>query len=57
MTKAEMTEPQRILVVDDSRLVRMALVRNLKGQPFRLGHLAAIIEEALELIDSPERYR
>ena len=27
-----MTEPQRILVVDDSRLVRMALVRNLKGQ-------------------------
>ncbi len=27
-----MAELQRILVVDDSRLVRMALVRNLKGQ-------------------------
>jgi dihydropteroate synthase len=48
--------PQEILILGTHAQIS-SLVRNLKGQPFRLGHLAAIIEEALELIDSPERYR
>ncbi len=47
---------QEILILGTHAQIS-SLVRNLKGQPFRLGHLAAIIEEALELIDSPERYR
>lgn len=48
--------PQEILILGTYAQI-LSLVRNLKGQPFRLGHLAAIIEEALELIDRPERYR
>jgi dihydropteroate synthase len=48
--------PQEILILGTHAQIS-SLVRNLKGQPFRLGHLADIIEEALELIDSPERYR
>ncbi len=48
--------PQEILILGTHAQIS-SLVRNLKGQPFRLGHLAAIIEEALELIDRPERYR
>lgn len=48
--------PQEILILGTHAQIS-GLVRNLKGQPFRLGHLAAIIEESLELIESPERYR
>ena len=48
--------PQEILILGTQAQVS-GLVRNLKGQPFRLGHLATILEESLELIDSPERYR
>lgn len=48
--------PQEILILGTYAQIS-GLVRNLKGQPFRLGHLAAMIEESLELIDSPERYR
>jgi len=33
------------------------LVRNLASQPFRLSRLARLIDEALDAIDSPERYR
>lgn len=33
------------------------LVKNLKGQPFRLGQVAEAISEALERMESPDRYR
>ena len=48
--------PQEILILGTHAQIS-SLIRNLKRQPFRLNHLAAIIEESLELIDSPERYR
>ncbi len=48
--------PQEILILGTHAQIS-GLVRNLKGQPFRLSQLAAVIEESLELIDSPERYR
>jgi dihydropteroate synthase len=48
--------PQEILILGTHAQI-LSLVRNLKGQPFRLGQLAVMIEESLELIDSPERYR
>ena len=48
--------PQEILILGTYAQI-LSLVRNLKGQPFRLGQLAIMIEGALELIDSPERYR
>ena len=48
--------PQEILILGTHAQIS-SLIRNLKRQPFRLSHLAAIIEESLELIDSPERYR
>jgi len=48
--------PEEVLIFGTSNQIA-GLVRNLKGQPFRLSRLAARIEEANELIESPERYR
>lgn len=48
--------PQEILILGTYAQIS-SLVKNLKGQPFRLGQLAGIIEESLELLSSPERYR
>lgn len=33
------------------------LVRNLRGQPFRLAHIGAMIEKALGMMECPKRYR
>jgi len=33
------------------------LVKNLKGQPFRLSQVASAMQDALDRLDSPERYR
>lgn len=48
--------PEEVLILGTSHQIA-GLVKNLKGQPFRLSRLAARIEEAAALIDSPERYR
>ena len=48
--------PEEVLIFGTSHQIA-GLVKNLKGQPFRLPRLAARIEEATILIESPERYR
>ena len=48
--------PEEVLVFGTSHQIA-GLIKNLSGQPFRLPCLAARLEEATTLIDSPERYR
>ena len=48
--------PEEVLIFGTVHQIA-GLVRNLRGQPFRLSRLAERIEEAIALMDSPERYR
>ena len=48
--------PEEVIIMGSVHQIA-GLVRNLGSQPFRLSCLARMIEEALDLIDSPERYR
>jgi dihydropteroate synthase len=48
--------PEEVLIFGTTHQIA-GLVKNLSGQPFRLSRLAARIEEANAMIDSPERYR
>jgi len=48
--------PEEVLIFGTTHQIA-GLVKNLGGQPFRLSHLAARIEEATAMIDRPERYR
>ena len=48
--------PEEVLIFGTSHQIA-GLVKNLLGQPFRLPRLAAKIDEATTLIESPERYR
>ncbi len=48
--------PEEVLIFGTTHQIA-GLVKNLSGQPFRLSRLAARIEEANAMIESPERYR
>jgi len=48
--------PEEVLIFGTSHQIA-GLVKNLSGQPFRLARLAARIDEATTMIESPERYR
>jgi len=48
--------PEEVLIFGTSHQIA-GLVKNLSGQPFRLARLAARIDEATTIIESPERYR
>ena len=48
--------PQEVLILGTVHQI-YGLVKNLRGQPFRLSRLAVLIEAALRLGDSAERYR
>ena len=48
--------PEEVLIFGTSHQIA-GLVKNLSGQPFRLSRLAARIDEATTMIESPERYR
>ena len=48
--------PEEVLIFGTVAQIS-GLVKNLKGQPFRLSRVAGIIDEAIESIDSLERYR
>ena len=48
--------PEEVLIFGTVAQIS-GLVKNLKGQPFRLSRVAGIIDEALESIDNLERYR
>ncbi len=48
--------PEEVIIMGSLHQIA-GLVRNLATQPFRLSHLARLIDEALDGIDSPERYR
>ena len=48
--------PQEVLIIGTVSQIT-SLVKNLKGQPFRLAEVAGCIDDALRQIDSPERYR
>ena len=48
--------PEEVLILGTVHQIS-GLVKNLRGQPFRLSRLAVLIEAALGLGDSPERYR
>jgi dihydropteroate synthase len=48
--------PEEVLIFGTSNQIA-GLVKNLSGQPFRLMRLAARIDEATKMIESPERYR
>ncbi|MCX6677619.1 MAG: dihydropteroate synthase [Methanothrix sp.] len=48
--------PEEVLIFGTSNQIA-GLVKNLSGQPFRLMRLAARIDEAIKMIESPERYR
>jgi dihydropteroate synthase len=47
--------PEEVLIFGTSNQIA-GLVKNLSGQPFRLMRLAARIDEATKMIESPERY-
>ena len=49
-------QPEEVLIFGTIAQIS-GLVRNLKGQPFRLSRLARCIDEAMESIESLERYR
>lgn len=48
--------PEEVLIFGTTYQIA-GLVKNLSGQPFRLSHLAKRIDEAIAMIESPERYR
>ena len=48
--------PEEVIIMGSVHQIA-GLVRNLASQPFRLSRLARLIDEALDRIDSPERYR
>lgn len=48
--------PEEVLIFGTTHQIA-GLVKNLSGQPFRLSRLAARIEEAITMIESPERCR
>ncbi len=48
--------PEEVLIFGTTHQIA-GLAKNLSGQPFRLSRLAARIEEATSMIESPERYR
>ena len=48
--------PEEVLIFGTSHQIA-GLVKNLSGQPFRLSRLAARIDEATTMIESPERFR
>jgi dihydropteroate synthase len=48
--------PEEVLIFGTTHQIA-GLVKNLLGQPFRLSRLAARIDEATKMIESPERYR
>ena len=48
--------PEEVIIMGSLHQIA-GLVRNLASQPFRLSRLARLIDEALDRIDSPERYR
>ncbi|OYV11421.1 MAG: dihydropteroate synthase [Methanosaeta sp. ASM2] len=48
--------PEEVIIMRSVHQIA-GLVRNLASQPFRLSRLARLIDEALDRIDSPERYR
>jgi len=48
-------KPEEVLIFGTSNQIA-GLVKNLSGQPFRLMRLAARIDEATKMIESPERY-
>jgi dihydropteroate synthase len=48
--------PEEVIIMGSVHQIA-GLARNLGSQPFRLSRLAGMIEETMDLIDSPERYR
>ena len=48
--------PEEVLIFGTVSQIA-GLVKNLKGQPFRLPQVASAIKDALDELDSPERYR
>ncbi len=48
--------PEEVLIFGTAHQIA-GLVKNLSSQPFRLSRLAARIDEATKMIESPERYR
>ena len=48
--------PEEVLIFGTTAQIS-GLVKNLKGQPFRLSRLARCIDEAMESIESQELYR
>jgi len=48
--------PEEVIIMGSVHQIA-GLVRNLASQPFRLSRLARLIDQALELIESPERHR
>jgi dihydropteroate synthase len=48
--------PEEVLILGTVHQIS-GLARNLRGQPFRLSHLAELIEETMALIDSRERFQ
>ena len=48
--------PEEVIIMGSVHQIA-GLVRNLASQPFRLSRLARLIDEALDRIDSPQRYR
>jgi len=49
-------QPEEVLILGTVSQIA-GLIKNLKGQPFRLSQVASAVEAALEDLDSPERYR
>jgi dihydropteroate synthase len=48
--------PEEVLIFGTIHQIS-GLAKNLRGQPFRLSRLATMIDRALEMMESPERYR
>ena len=48
--------PEEVLIFGTVSQIA-GLVKNLKGQPFRLSQVASAMQDALDRLDSPERYR
>ena len=48
--------PEEVLIFGTTNQIA-GLIKNLSSQPFRLSRLAARIDEAIKMIESPERYR
>ncbi len=49
-------QPEEVLIFGTVSQIS-GLMKNLKGQPFRLPRVASAMEDALDELDSPERYR